>query len=315
MDRKVSILIPAYNEQDSLEELYSQIIDSIDVMKGKGQVSDYEIWFVNDGSTDDTESVMRNLTEKDSNVHMISFRKNFGKSPALQAGFQHVDGDLVFTLDADLQDDPAEFSRFVEKIDEGYDLVVGWKYNRLDPMEKKLPSKLFNAVTSANSGVKLHDFDCGFKCFRKEVVKSMDVYGELHRYIPVLAHRKGFKITEITVNHRTREHGHSKYGMERYMRGLLDSLTTTFLLKYSDRPMYFFGRVGLFTAFIGFLICAYLVVLWCMGIKIGGRPLLVLGVLLIVVGIQFISTGFVCNIVVDKNFRASYDESHIKTII
>lgn len=178
-----------------------------------------------------------------------------------------------------------------------------------------MPSKLFNAVTSANSGVKLHDFDCGFKCFKREVAESLDLYGELHRYIPVLAHRKGFKITEITVNHRSREHGHSKYGMERYMRGLFDSLTTTFLLKYSDRPMYFFGRVGLLTSLVGVIICMYLTVLWFLGNSIGARPLLVLGVLLIMVGIQFISTGFVCNIVVDRNFRNSYDESHIRTII
>ena len=314
MNRKVSVLIPAYNEQDSVIKLYDQIIDSINVMKKQEQVSDYEIWFVNDGSTDKTEQMILDLIDKDEKVHIISFRKNFGKSPALQVGFRHVSGDIVFTLDADLQDDPAEFSRFVEKIDEGYDLVVGWKYNRLDPLEKRLPSKLFNAVTSANSGVKLHDFDCGFKCFKAEVVRSLDVYGELHRYIPVLAQRKGFRITEITVNHRTREHGHSKYGMERYMRGLLDSLTTTFLLKYSDRPMYFFGRVGLLTGFIGFVICLFLTVLWFMGQKIGGRPLLVLGVLLVVVGIQFISTGFVCNIVVDRSFRTSYDESHVKII-
>lgn len=315
MNRKVSVLIPAYNEQDSVKQLYDQIIDSINIMKKQEQASDYEIWFVNDGSTDGTEKAILDLTTKDDKVHIISFRKNFGKSIALQTGFQHVEGDLVFTLDADLQDDPAEFSRFVEKIDEGYDMVVGWKFNRLDPLEKRLPSKLFNAVTSANSGVKLHDFDCGFKCFKIEVVRAIDLYGELHRYIPVLAQRKGFRITEITVNHRSREHGRSKYGMERYMRGLLDSLTTTFLLKYSDRPMYFFGRIGLLTGFIGFVICLFLTVLWFMGQKIGGRPLLVLGVLLVVVGIQFISTGFVCNIVVDRYFRASYDESHVKTII
>lgn len=315
MTRNVSVLIPAYNEQDSVKELYSQIVESISDMQTKSQVSDYEIWFVNDGSTDKTEDMIRDIIETDSKVHLISFRKNFGKSPALQAGFKHVKGDIIFTLDADLQDDPAEFSRFVEKIDEGYDMVVGWKYNRLDPLEKKLPSKLFNAVTSANSGVKLHDFDCGFKCFKREVAESLDLYGELHRYIPVLAHRKGFKITEITVNHRSREHGHSKYGMERYMRGLFDSLTTTFLLKYSDRPMYFFGRVGLLTSLVGVIICMYLTVLWFLGNSIGARPLLVLGVLLIMVGIQFISTGFVCNIVVDRNFRNSYDESHIRTII
>ena len=315
MERKVSILIPAYNEQDSLKELYDQIIDSINVMKEKGQVSDYEIWFVNDGSSDDSESVMTHLHEEDENVHMISFRKNFGKSPALEAGFQHVDGDIIFTLDADLQDDPAEFTRFVEKIDEGYDLVVGWKFNRLDPMEKKLPSKLFNYVTSKMSGITLHDFDCGFKCFRKEVVKSIDLYGELHRYVPVLAHRKGFRITEITVNHRKREHGHSKYGMERYMRGLLDSLTTTFLLKYYDRPMYFFGRVGIIFSTIGFLICLCLSIGWLLGHAIGGRPLLFLGVLLIVVGFQSISTGCVCNLIIDRDFHSTYSESHIKTIL
>ena len=315
MERKVSILIPAYNEQDSLKELYDQIIDSINVMKEKGQVSDYEIWFVNDGSSDDSERVMTQLHEEDEKVHMISFRKNFGKSPALEAGFQHVDGDIIFTLDADLQDDPAEFTRFVEKIDEGYDLVVGWKFNRLDPMEKKLPSKLFNYVTSKMSGITLHDFDCGFKCFRKEVVKSIDLYGELHRYVPVLAHRKGFRITEITVNHRKREHGHSKYGMERYMRGLLDSLTTTFLLKYYDRPMYFFGRVGIIFSTIGFLICLFLSIGWLMGHAIGGRPLLFLGVLLIVVGFQSISTGCVCNLIIDRDFHSTYNESHIKTIL
>lgn len=314
-NRKISVLIPAYNEQDSVQELYKQIIDSINTMCKKQQISDYEIWYINDGSSDFTEKAVLDLIDKDDKVHLISFRKNFGKSPALQAGFRHVTGDLIFTLDADLQDDPAEFSRFVDKIDEGYDMVVGWKYNRLDPLEKKLPSKLFNAVTSANSGVKLHDFDCGFKCFTKEVAESLDLYGELHRYIPVLAHRKGFTITEITVNHRSREHGRSKYGMERYMRGLLDSLTTTFLLKYSDRPMYFFGRLGLYTTLSGFVICLYLTVLWFMGQKIGGRPLLVLGVLLVMVGIQFISTGFVCNILIDKSFRTSYDESHIKKIL
>lgn len=315
MDRKVSVVIPAYNEQDSLKQLYRQIVDSVKTMESKQQVSDYEIWFINDGSSDNTERVITELHNLDEKVHLISFRKNFGKSPALEAGFQHVNGDIVFTLDADLQDDPAEFPRFVEKIDEGYDLVVGWKYNRLDPMEKKLPSRLFNFVTSRQSGITLHDFDCGFKCFRKEVVKAIDVYGELHRYVPVLAHRKGFRITEITVNHRKREHGHSKYGVERYMRGFLDSLTTTFLLKYHDRPMYLFGRIGIIFSFIGFMICFILTIGWLMGNALGGRPLLLLGILLIVVGVQSFSTGFVCNLIVDRNFHATYDESHIKTII
>lgn len=315
MNRMISVLIPAYNEAESINTLYEQIIEAVDVCIQNGQAGEYEIWFVNDGSSDATGEVVRNLIKTDDKVHLIEFRKNFGKSPALNAGFHHVKGDIIFTMDADLQDDPKEFTRFIEEIDKGYDLVVGWKKNRLDSAEKRLPSKLFNKVTSSVSGVKLHDHDCGFKCFRREVVESLNIYGELHRYIPVLAYRNGFRITEITVNHRVREHGKSKYGMERYMRGLFDSLTTTFLLKYSDRPMYFFGRVGLFTSLIGFVICLYLTVLWFMGHGIGARPLLVLGVLLVLVGIQFISTGFVCNIFVDRNFRNSYEECHVKKII
>lgn len=309
--RKISIIVPAYNEEESIPNLYREIAENADEIEDM----DWEIWFINDGSTDGTERAVSELCEMDTRVHLISFRKNFGKSIALQTAFRHVTGDIIFTIDADLQDDPAEFSRFIEKIDEGYDLVVGWKQNRLDPAEKKLPSKLFNFVTSKFSGIRLHDFDCGFKCFRREVVESMDLYGELHRYIPVLAHRNGFKITEITVHHRKREFGKSKYGFERYMRGLLDSLTTTFLLKFSDRPMYFFGRVGVITAAIGFLICLVLSIEWLGGQAIGHRPLLTLGVLLIIVGFQSISTGFVCNLIIDMGFRQMYSESHVKQIL
>ena len=221
----------------------------------------------------------------------------------------------MFTLDADLQDDPAEFSRFLEKIEEGYDLVVGWKFDRLDPLEKKLASKLFNRVTSLLSGISLHDFDCGFKCFRREVIDSIDLYGELHRYIPVLAYRNGFRITEITVQHHRREYGSSKYGIERDMRGLFDSMTTTFLLKYNDRPMYFFGRMGILSMILGFIICFYLTMLWMVGEKIGGRPLLILGVLCMIIGIQMIATGFIGNIIVDTLHRSHYKENHIKRII
>ncbi|MBR7014829.1 MAG: glycosyltransferase family 2 protein [Lachnospiraceae bacterium] len=310
MSEKVSIIVPAYNEEASIPELYRDIVANTEKLKEY----QWEIWFVNDGSTDGTERAMLDLSERDERVHVISFRKNFGKSPALQAAFRHVTGDIVFTMDADLQDDPAEFGRFIEKLHEGYDLVVGWKINRLDPAEKRLPSKLFNFVTSRASGIKLHDFDCGFKCFRRELVESLDIYGELHRYIPVLAHRNGFRITEIPVNHRKREHGKSKYGMERYMRGLLDSLTTTFLLRYSDRPMYFFGRIGIIMSALGFFICLGLSLLKLTGQSIGGRPLLTLGVLLIIVGFQSVSTGFVCNLLIDRNFRRNYREDHIKFI-
>lgn len=314
MRQMISVIVPAYNEADSILELYKQIIDSLSICVQKGQTISYEIWFVSDGCTDKTEEKVISICDQDEKVHLISFRKNCGKSPALQAAFRHVNGDIVFTIDADLQDDPTEFSRFIEKIDEGYDLVVGWKQNRLDPAEKRLPSKLFNKVTSHFSGISLHDFDCGFKCFRKEVVDSLDLYGELHRYIPVLAYRKGFKITEITVNHRKREHGKSKYGIERYMRGLLDSLTINFLLKYSDRPMYFFGRFGIITGSIGGIICIIMAILRLCGESIGTRPLLTLGVLLVIVGFQSVSIGFVCNLLIDLNFRNTYQEDHIKYI-
>lgn len=314
MERKISLIVPAYNEEESIGQLYKEIVENVDVLKDKKNITAYEIWFINDGSNDGTEQVISALCDQDENVHMISFRRNFGKSPALQAAFRHVTGDVVFTMDADLQDDPSEFLNMIKKLDEGYDLVVGWKINRLDPAEKRLPSKLFNWVTSKLSGVELHDFDCGFKCFRKSVVDSLDLYGELHRYVPVLAHRKGFRITEITVNHRKREHGKSKYGVERYMRGLLDSLTTTFLLRYHDRPMYFFGRFGVITGGMGGVICVIMAILRLLGETIGTRPLLTLGVLLVIVGFQSISIGFVCNLLIDLNFRRSYREDHIKLI-
>lgn len=315
MEQILSIIVPVYNEEESLPKLYAAVTENINKIILEGRISGYEIWFINDGSTDGSEKQIRNLIQKDANVHLIAFRKNFGKAAALQAGFRHCNGDIVITMDADLQDDPKEIPKFISKLDEGYDLVSGWKYNRLDPLEKRLPSKLFNKTTSLLSGVHLHDFNCGFKAYRKEVVKSIDIYGELHRYIPVLAYRKGFKITEIVVEHHKREFGKSKYGFERYLRGLFDSLTTSFLSKYYDRPMYFFGRLGLLLFVIGFIICAYLTVIWFGGALIGNRPLLMLGILCIILGVQSISTGFIGDMMVDATYRLRYDESHIKEII
>lgn len=223
--------------------------------------------------------------------------------------------DIIFTMDADLQDDPAEISHFIDKLEEGYDLVSGWKYNRQDPLEKRLPSKLFNWVTAKMSGVDLHDFNCGFKAYRKEVVRGIDIYGEFHRYIPVFAKRKGFKIAEIKVHHNKREFGKSKYGFERYTRGLLDSISSVFLLKYSDKPMYFFGKWGIVSLLIGIIICAYLSIQWFMGSYIGTRPLLQLGVLCIITGVQLFSIGFIGNLIVDSSYRSRYSEDHIKEII
>lgn len=306
----LSIIIPVYNEEDSLDKLYEEIIRVLTRNNYK-----YEMWFVNDGSSDGSVDKIKEFIEKDSSVHLISFRRNFGKAAALQAGFTHCNGDIVITMDADLQDEPEEIPNFIAKINEGYDLVSGWKYNRHDPLEKRLPSKLFNATTAHMSGVKLHDFNCGFKAYRKEVVKSICVYGEFHRYIPVLAARKGFRITEIVVKHNKREFGKSKYGIERYLRGFFDSITTTFLLKYYEKPMYFFGKWGLISMLIGVIICIYLTVLWFMGHLIGQRPLLILGVLLIIAGIQLFSTGMIGNLIVDSSYKSHYSEEHIKEII
>ena len=295
--------------------MYQEVEKSIRATIESGLISAYEILFISDGCTDGSVDAIKKLIAQDTNVHLIVFRKNFGKAAALQAGFRHSTGDIIITMDADLQDDPKEIPRFIEKIDEGYDLVSGWKYNRLDPLEKRLPSKLFNKVTSTLSGVKLHDFNCGFKAYRREVVKSIDIYRELHRYIPVLAHRKGFRIAELTVTHHKREFGKSKYGFERYLRGLFDSLTTSFLSKYYDRPMYFFGKIGLLLLLVGLAVCIGLTVTWFMGHPIGDRPLLLLGVLCIILGVQSISTGFIGDMIVDSTYHSRYDESHIQEIL
>lgn len=306
MKKLVSFVIPVYNEEESLKMLRDKIEENIP------EGYDKEIIFVNDGSTDRSVEVIKDMINVDENVHLISFRKNFGKAMALESGFRNVNGGIVITMDADLQDDPTEIPHFLEKIEEGFDLVSGWKQNRQDSLEKRLPSKLFNKVTSKLSGVKLHDFNCGFKAYRREVIDAIDIYGELHRYIPVIAHRKGFQITEIPVHHNKRQFGKSKYGFERYLRGLFDSLTVAFLGKYYDRPMHLFGKAGLTCGLTGVIICIYLLVLKIMGNAIGGRPLLVLGVLLIVLGVQMFSTGFIGDMIVDATYRRRYDESHIK---
>lgn len=312
MKRKLSIIIPVYNEEESINELYTRIIENINICISENKITEYEIMFVDDGSTDSSVEKINTIIEKDNNVHLIVFRKNFGKATALQAAFRNITGDIVITMDADLQDDPIEIKNFICKLDEGYDLVSGWKVNRLDPLEKRLPSKLFNKVTSKMSGVNLHDFNCGFKAYRREVVDALDIYGELHRYIPVLAYRKGFKIAEIAVHHNKRKFGKSKYGMERYLRGFFDSVSVSYISKYYDRPMYFFGRFGLMMSGLGFIICLILSVEWFCGKMIGSRPLLLLGVMLILLGGIFFSIGLIGDMLVDATYRLRYDEAHVK---
>ena len=300
MQRCLSVVISAYNEEETIVSLYDKLKKNLNKLQQKALCSQYEICFVDDGSTDATGERIKKIADADPTVILISLRKNFGKSAALQAGFQHTSGDIIITMDADLQDDAGEIGKFIKKIDEGYDLVSGWKTNRKDPLEKRLPSKVFNFVTSKVSGIALHDFNCGFKAYRRDVVKSLNVYGEFHRYIPLLARRNGFKIGEIPVKHHKRRYGYSKFGAERYLRGLFDAISALFLMKFYDKPMYFFGKFGLFLFSIGFLICSYLTLLWFSGQAIGHRPLLLLGVLFILVGFQSFSLGLIANLIVDN---------------
>lgn len=244
----ISFVIPVYNEEGDLRQLHSEITE---VMKSTGL--SYEIFFINDGSTDSSWEIVKELASGDGAVRGVSFRRNFGKSEALAAGFKRVSGKYVFTLDADLQDDPHEIPKFLEMMKEGYDLVSGWKKERHDPLEKRLPSKLFNATVSKMTGVKLHDFNCGFKCYTKACTEEIDCYGERHRFMPALAHERGFKVGELVVNHRARIHGKSKFGLERYMRGFMDLLTVTFLAVYTRRPNHLLGGLGVLTLGLGIL--------------------------------------------------------------
>lgn len=310
-NKRLAIVIPVYNEQNSLRILYTEIVKNLSNLGDL--ISSYRIVFVDDGSSDASLQVIRELAGEDSNVHAIVLRKNFGKAAALQAAFREVDEDIIITMDADLQDDPRELRNFIEKLNEGYDMVSGWKYNRLDPLEKTLPSKLFNKVTCEFSGVHLNDFNCGFKAYRKEVVKAIDVYGEYHRYIPVLAHSKGFKIAEIKVRHNKRRFGKSKYGFERYFRGLFDAMSCSFLLKYQDRPIYFFGRNGLRMCILAGLLMMIQIIQGVFGIATHLQNTF-LFISLWALGLGFISFlfGFLSNLVVHYNFRDNYSDSHIR---
>lgn len=286
MPAEVSVVVPLYNEEPNIQLLHEELVRALFSLKRP-----YEIIFVNDGSTDGSTEVLERLAASDPRTCVIHLRRNFGKATALAAGFREANGKIVITMDADLQDNPAEIPRFVAGIEAGYDLVSGWKHHRRDPISKTLPSKIFNKVVSAATGLKLHDFNCGFKAYSRNLVDNLRLYGELHRYIPALAHGEGFRVTEIPVDHRPRKHGKSKYGWERYTRGLLDLLTVLFITRYTKKPLHLFGSLGLALVLLGFGINSYLAMLWLMGHAIGHRPLLTLGVLLMVLGVQFISTG------------------------
>ena len=292
---KLSFIIPVFNEEESLERLYSEILENI-------ENKDYEIIFIDDGSSDNSFNIMERLAKRDKRVKIIKFRKNFGKSASLQTGFENAKGDIIFTMDADLQDNPTEIPEFIEKIEEGYDLVTGWKKNRKDPISKTIPSKFFNFITSRSFKLKLHDYNCGFKAYKKEVINEIDIYGEMHRYIPAIVHTKGFKVTEIPVEHRPREFGKSKYGVERYLRGFLDLLTVKLLTSFTHSPLYLFGRIGSTFSIIGFLIGLYLTIMkYAFHQPLYNRPLLFLSILLIMVGLQFFSIGLLGELIVNQS--------------
>jgi len=304
----ISIVIPLFNEQESILDLYSEICNAI------SSYNDWEIIFIDDGSSDGSAEKIIDIASKDSKVKLISFYRNFGKSAALSEGFKNANGDIIITMDADLQDDPAEIPNFVNKISEGSDLVSGWKKVRHDPWAKTFPSKIFNFVTRLLTGVKIHDFNCGLKAYRSSVIKSIEIFGGRHRYIPALAGQKNFSISEIIVNHRPRKYGTTKYGGSRLLHGFFDLLTILFLNKYTQHPLHFFGMIGI-TTFTAGVLTELLLLYYKFWL---GEPfakhiaLLLLGLILLFIGIQFFSIGLLGEMMA----RYSEDkEDRVKEII
>lgn len=297
---RLSIVIPVLDEEGSIPELVDRIRSVCD-----GSGFSFEVLFVDDGSTDETWDVIREMHERDPRVAGIRFRRNYGKSAALAVGFEKARGRYVVTMDGDLQDDPAEIPGLIALLETGYDLVSGWKKKRQDPISKTVPSRFFNVVTRRIAGIPLHDFNCGLKAYRSEVVKTVKVYGELHRYIPLLAKWEGFeRITEKEVQHHPRRHGTTKFGLERFLRGFLDLLSVTFLTRFASRPMHFFGTFGTLAFLGGFVISLWISIdKLFFGHPIGDRPLLLFGVALILVGVQMFTTGLIGQMIVEPRMQ------------
>ena len=310
-NKKISIIVPVYNEAKSLTDLNASIINNTISL-----CNCYEIIYIDDGSTDDSLKILKNIKQRYDQIKIIQLRKNFGKSTALSIGFNEAEGNFIITMDADLQDDPSEIPNFINKlIKYDFDLISGWKMNRKDPFIKIISSKIFNFTVKNLTGIKIHDFNCGFKVYKKEVVKNINIYGELHRFLPVLANEKGFKIGEIKIKHNKRKYGKSKYGkfgLRRIMNYFLDPINIIFLTKYSKKPAHFFGNIGFLFLGTGFLFCLYLTLIWFLDKgPIGNRPLLFLGILLIVIGIQLISMGFLGELIISGKSK-NQDNSLIK---
>jgi glycosyltransferase involved in cell wall biosynthesis len=291
----ISFVLPVYNEEANLEDFYQKIVTVM-----RNHPAAYELVFVDDGSTDSSFDVLSAIYQHADNVKVVRFRKNFGKSAAYNVGFRQAKGDVIVTMDTDLQEDPGDLPLFMEKINQGYDMVVGWRYDRKESVSKRLFSKIFNRVVSLVTRIPLHDFNCPFKVYRKAVLAEIEIYGELHRYIPVLAHSKGFLLGEVKIRHLPRIHGISKYGMERYHRGLLDLLTVVFITRFAKRPLHFLGLGGLSVCAVGFGILLFFTAAHFLYVfdllsesrwRIHERPFLSLGILLMIVGAQFFSLG------------------------
>ena len=296
----LSIIIPILNEHDSLQQLHHELTAALTRLKRP-----YEIIFVDDGSSDGSVSLCKGLVASDQHVVLVELRRRFGKATALQSGFEIARGEVIITMDGDLQDDPAEIQKFLDKIEEGFDLVSGWKENRQDSSLRRAESKVFNFITSVFTGLALRDFNCGFKAYRREVTRGLHLYGELYRYIPALAHAQGYRVGEVSVHHRRRLHGASKYSYERILRAPFDLFTTLFLIGFQRRPLHLFGPLGVLLGGFGLIINVWLAALWFGGDPIGNRPLLVLGTLMIIVGIQVSSFGLLAEMMTSASYRPS----------
>lgn len=303
----LSIIVPVLDESQSLETLHREIGEAC---RGLGEP--IEVIFIDDGSTDTTWNVVKMLCARDPAVSGIRFRRNFGKAAALTAGMRAARGETLLMIDADLQDDPAEIPRFLKKLGEGFDVVNGWKQRRLDPWHKVYPSRVFNAAVSRLTGLKLHDHNCGLKMFRSDVAKEIRIYAELHRFLPVLAHARGFRVTELPVHHRPRRFGHSKYGVRRFARGALDLLTVKFLTGFGQRPQHVLGGFGLLLLTLGFCGLAFLGAIWfctnALGANfgpIGTRPLLAYSIAAALLGAQALSLGLLAELLVAYTGRES----------
>jgi glycosyltransferase involved in cell wall biosynthesis len=298
-DYMLSAVIPVFNEEESLKAFYAELVKELDKLD-----KNYEVIFVDDGSMDRSLAILKEFEKNNKNIRIYSFRKNSGKAEALTLGFQKAKGDFVVTLDADLQDKPQEISKLLRKAKDGmWDVVCGWRKERKDPTAKILSSKLFNFIASVFWGLKLHDYNFGLKLYSQAPAKSLNLYGGMHRFIPLLAHDQGFRVTELAIEHDERKYGKSKYGFSKILKDLPDIFTMLFLNKYSKRPLHFFGAVGGIFLFLGILISIYLTIIHFQGHAIGERPLLFLGVLLIISGFQILFTGFLADLIINVSHK------------